>query len=137
MKRVTGSLLLAVAIGCARTAPAPPPPAPAPTAATTPAPVATTLDEARALRRAGKLDLYDQGLRELAKSTDAVTHRRALALLALEQYESATSQPGPLPAGGERVEVLGSLTRAAGANAPAAPFLRLRLVDGGGQRGDF
>jgi soluble lytic murein transglycosylase len=137
MKRVTGSLLLAVAIGCARTAPAPPPPAPAPTAATTPAPVATTLDEARALRRAGKLDLYDQGLRELAKSTDAVTHRRALALLALEQYESATSQPGPLPAGGERVEVLGSLTRAAEANAPAAPFLRLRLVDVEEQRGNF
>src|SRR5690349_3410460 len=126
MKRVTGSLLLMMAVGCAKTAPAPPPPTPTPAAAAAPTPVAPTIDEARALRPAGKLDLYDPGLHGLAKSTDPIVHRRALALLALEQYDAKRWD-----------DAFGSLTRAAEANAAAAPFLRLRMIDVEEQRNDF
>lgn len=126
MRRVAGYLVIAVAAGCAKTAPAPPPPAPSPVAAAAPAPVATTIDEARALRRAGKLDLYEQGLHDLARSGDPVVHRRALALLALQQYDAKRWD-----------EAFGSLTRAAEANAAAAPFLRLRMIDVEEQRGNF
>ncbi|HEV7920069.1 MAG TPA: transglycosylase SLT domain-containing protein [Thermoanaerobaculia bacterium] len=136
--------MILVAVGCTKTAPAPPPPTPTPAAVAAPAPVATTIDEARALRRAGKPELYQQGLHDLAKSADPVVHRRALALLALEQYDAMSATPHP--ASGERVpkggegrwdEVFGALTRAAEANAAAAPFLRLRMIDVEEQRGNF
>ncbi|HKO57238.1 MAG TPA: transglycosylase SLT domain-containing protein, partial [Thermoanaerobaculia bacterium] len=96
------------------------------TAAAAPAPVAITIDEARALRRAGKPELYEQGLHELAKSSDPVVHRRALALLALHQYDAKRWD-----------DALGSLTRAAEANGAAAPFLRLRIIDVEEQRANF
>ncbi|MBV9496348.1 MAG: transglycosylase SLT domain-containing protein [Acidobacteria bacterium] len=128
MKRGLGIGLLLLGCACAKTTtPAPPSAAPAPVVALEPAsPPVTTLEEARALRIAGKLDLYEAGLHELAKSQDPVVHRRALALLALQHYDAKRWD-----------DAFGSLTRAAGTDGPVAPFLRLRLVDVEMQRGNF
>src|SRR5882672_441254 len=91
MRRVFGcSGLLLTAIACGRTAPPPPAPAPQPPAAVAmPAapPAITTIDEARSLRANGKLDQYEAALQTLYSSEDAVTRRRALALLGVFELE--------------------------------------------------
>jgi soluble lytic murein transglycosylase-like protein len=96
--------------------PTPPAPVPAPIAVVEP-PKLPTLDEVRALRTNQQLDLYESGLKTLAQSPDAVTQRRALALLALFYFDQ------------KRIaEALPLLGQAADADSLAAPWMRLRIV---------
>jgi len=100
-----------------------PPPAPVPATPApepTPAPVVEppklpTLDEVRALRTSQRLDLYESGLKSLTQSPDAITQRRALALLALFYVDQKRT-----------AEALPALAQAADADPLAAPWLRLR-----------
>jgi tetratricopeptide (TPR) repeat protein len=109
-----------------------PPPAAAPRAAAqpiaeTPKPVlAATLDEARSLRRNGRLDEYERSLRLLGTADDAQLAHRALALLGLQQLEEKHLD-----------EAYATLTRAADVYPEVAPFLRLRLIDIEEQRGNY
>lgn len=109
-----------------------PPPAAAPRAAAqsvaeTPQPVlASTLDEARSLRRNGRLEEYERSLRLLGTSDDPRLAHRALALLGLHQLEQKRLD-----------EAYGTLTRAAEMSPEVAPFLRLRLIDIEEQRGNY
>jgi soluble lytic murein transglycosylase-like protein len=96
--------------------PAPPAPVPAPVAVVEP-PKLPTLDEVRSLRTNQQLDLYESGLKTLAQSPDAVTQRRALALLALFYVDQKRN-----------AEALPALKQAANANPLVAPWLRLRIV---------
>ncbi len=101
----------------------PPPPIPAPAAPEpAPAPVAEppklpTLDEVRAFRINQQLDLYESGLKSLTQSSDAITQRRALALLALFYVDQKRT-----------AEALPALAQAADADPLVAPWLRLRIV---------
>lgn len=101
---------------CGRTSVLPLPPAPAPIVVPAPA-LPSTLDEARADRAAGKLDLYERGLQALAKSPDALTSRRATALLALFYLDEKRPQ-----------EALPLLAAAANADPLVAPWMRLRIA---------
>jgi soluble lytic murein transglycosylase-like protein len=108
-----------ILVACTRTAPAPPPPpAPTPPAVVEQEQLPATLDEARALRVAGKLETYEHALRALTASPDARTRGRALALLALVDLDQKKND-----------EALAMLARAADDDAPAAPWLRLRIVE--------
>jgi soluble lytic murein transglycosylase-like protein len=98
-----------------------PPPAPVPAPAT-PAPVGEppklpSLDEVRAFRTNQQPDLYESGLKSLMQSPDAVTQRRALALLALFYVDQKRN-----------AEALPALAQAADADPLVAPWLRLRIV---------
>jgi len=112
-----------LARACARTAAPPPPPparpAPAPTApAVAPEPLAGTLDEAKALRAAGSLELYEHSLQALSNAPDGQTAHRAMALLALFYIDQKRA-----------ADAIAALTRAADAYPEVAPWLRLRLID--------
>lgn len=77
-----------------------------------------TLDEARAALRAGRAGLYERSLRELARSTDEVTRRRALSLLALHLFDTS-----------RYTDAIPLLEQAAAANPLISPSLTLRLID--------
>ncbi len=102
-----------------------PPPAPVPaTPAPEPAPAPVieppklpALDDVRALRTSQQLDLYESGLKSLTQSPDAITQRRALALLALFYVDQKRT-----------AEALPALAQAADADPLVAPWLRLRIV---------
>ncbi|HEX7705142.1 MAG TPA: lytic transglycosylase domain-containing protein [Thermoanaerobaculia bacterium] len=107
--------------GCAKPADAPPP-APAPVAiAQVPVledPLASTIDEARSLLRAGRADDYERSLAAMASSAEPETRRRAAALRALFHFDQKRwDTAAPL------------LASAANGYPEVAPFLRLRLVD--------
>jgi len=118
---VAGCVILLFA--CARTAAPPPPPASqsAPAAAApavAPELLAKTLDEAKALRAAGSLELYEHSLQALSNAADAQTANRAMAMLALHYIDQKRTP-----------EAIAALTRAADAYPEVAPWLRLRLID--------
>jgi len=113
------------AFACSHPAPtaAPLPPTPAPAPAAGPVEVIEpvkqpTLDEVRLLRTNNQLDLYESGLKTLAQSSDAPTKGRALALLALFYIDQKRT-----------ADALAALGPAADADALAAPWLRLRILD--------
>jgi len=83
-----------------------------------PEPLAQTLDEAKALRAAGNLELYEHSLQALSNSSDPQTSHRAMALLALFYIDQKRVDEG-----------IAALTRAADAYAEVAPWLRLRLME--------
>jgi soluble lytic murein transglycosylase-like protein len=124
---VLGAVLLSVACHGHTTAPpAPVPVAVAPHPATVPVQPPITLDQARSLRAAGKLDEYEARLRDLDASSDKESSRRALALLGLFYLEQ------------KRIDdAFATLSRAADSYPEVAPFLRLRLLDIEEQRGNF
>jgi soluble lytic murein transglycosylase len=129
--RILTSLAVALfALACGgRTSPAPTavPRAAVPPVAETAKPVlAATLDEARSLRRNGRLEEYERSLRLFAASADPQLAHRAVALLGLHQLERKRLD-----------EAFATLTRAADTYPEVAPFLRLRLVEIEEQRGNF
>src|SRR4029077_5330108 len=79
---------------------------------------ALTLDDVRLMRTNNELDLYESGLKTLSQSTDATTKGRALALLALFYVDQKRTD-----------DALPVLAEAADADALAAPWLRLRMLD--------
>ncbi|MCU1348819.1 MAG: Soluble lytic murein transglycosylase and related regulatory protein, partial [Acidobacteria bacterium] len=87
---------------------------------------AETLDEARSLRRNGRLEEYERSLKLFAASSDPRLANRALALLGLHQLEQKRFD-----------EAYATLTRAADLYPEVAPFLRVRLLDIEEQRGNF
>jgi soluble lytic murein transglycosylase len=116
-----------VVLGCSE-APASAQPATAPEAVISspaPAPVAS-LDDARALARAGDAEAYERALKMLASSDDAQTRRRAVAMHALLLHEQKRYD-----------EAVPRLVEAAEAYPEVAPFLRLRIVDSEVARGDW
>ena len=121
----SGPQILALSVliaACTRTT-APPPPLPAqpapPTApAVAPEPLAATLDEAKALRAAGNLQLYEHSLQALSNASDPTTAHRAMALLALFYIDEKRT-----------ADAIAALSRAADAYPEVAPWLRLRLMD--------
>ena len=76
------------------------------------------LDEARAMRQAGRLEPYELGLRQLSESADPLTARRASALLALHLFEEKRYD-----------EAVPALQEAAVRSPLIAPFLQLRLIE--------
>jgi soluble lytic murein transglycosylase len=124
----TAAAMFALACG-GRTSPAPTavPRAAAPPVAEAPKPVtASTLEEARSLRRNGHPDDYARSLQLFAASGDPQLAHRALTLLGLQQLEQ--KQLGA---------AYDTLSRAADLYPDVAPFLRLRLVEIEEQRGNF
>lgn len=120
-----GLLGCVVAVGCSSPPrPVNPEPQAAPAAAVVAAPAITSLDEARTLR--GKPAEYEAALRTLTTSDDAVTRRRALALLGLTLHEQKRYD-----------EAIPLLEEAAGTYGEVAPFLRLRIVEGEEARGNL
>ena len=114
---ILNSAFCILLLGCSRTAPAPPPPPiPAPPAVVEQLP--QTLDEARTLRAGGDLEKYERTLRGLTNATEAQTRGRAAALLALLYLDQKKND-----------EALTQLARAADEDRPAAPWLRLRIMD--------
>ncbi len=109
------SCLPLVFIACGRTAP-PKPPTPAPVVQA-PATLPATLEEARAVRAAGKLDVYERALKALEQSPDARTSRRATDLLALFYVDQKRPD-----------EALPLLAKAADADPLVAPWMRLRIA---------
>ena len=107
-------------IACARTVAPPPPTSRIPPAAPViaPEPLARTLDEAKGLRAAGNLQLYEHSLRALSASPDPQTSRRAMALLALLYIDQKRTD-----------DAMTALRRAADAYPEVAPWLQLRLID--------
>ena len=78
--RVWVAAALMIAAACRRSTTAvtaPDTPAATPQAIVEEETLPASLSEARALRRAAKLDLYERGLRKLAESDDALTGSRA------------------------------------------------------------
>ena len=84
---------------------------------TTPPPVVWTLDQLPAIRTA-KPDEYERALQTLSRSSDAVTARRAVTLLALFSADQKRND-----------EALARLASAATENPSVAPWLRLRAVE--------
>jgi soluble lytic murein transglycosylase len=116
-RRTTAVLafLLVLATACAhQPAPAPPPPTPAAVLE----PPASSLEEARALKTAGKLEAYERSLRFLSLSADPVTSQRAVALLGLHEFEQKRWD-----------EAFVTLTKAAAGDPFVAPYLQLRLTE--------
>ncbi len=110
------ALLIFALAACGRSsrvAPAPVPPAVAAAEA-----LPATIDEAKAVRRTGKSEIYERALRALALSYDPITSRRAKALLALDLVEAKRYS-----------EALPALIAAAAADPPIAPYLQLRIID--------
>ncbi|HSP15376.1 MAG TPA: transglycosylase SLT domain-containing protein [Thermoanaerobaculia bacterium] len=95
-----------------------PPPAPVPRALAASEPLPATIEEAKALRLAGKLELYERGLRSLTLSADPATARRAQALLALHLFDRKLYD-----------QALPALTTAAASDPAIAPYLELRIID--------
>jgi soluble lytic murein transglycosylase len=95
-------------------------------AVVSPGPLPGTIEEARAVRAAGKLDIYERGLKALANSPDPTTSRRAYALLGL--FYSDQGQPA---------EAVPVLARAADAYPEVAPWLRIRLAELEREAGHF
>jgi len=87
---------------------------------------AQTLDEARSLRRNGRLAEYERSLTLLASSSDPQLAHRALALLGLHQLEQKRLD-----------EAYTTLSHAADVYPEVAPFVRVRLMDVEEQRGHF
>jgi peptidoglycan lytic transglycosylase len=116
--------VLVVLTACGRSSRAVPPPAPAPPALSAPEPAAATLDDAKALRRAGRTEEYERSLRALALSPDPATAHHAQALLALDLFDRKQYD-----------EAEAALIGAAAANPAIAPWLRLRIVDADEARG--
>lgn len=83
-----------------------------------------TLDEARAVRREGKLDVYERSLRALASSTDDVVRRRSQSLLALYLFDQKRYD-----------EAAPALEQAAVEDGLIGPFLRLRAIEAEANRG--
>lgn len=110
------ALLLLLATACAHQAPTPAPPPPAPVAVVELP--ASSLEEARALRAAGRLDAYERSLRFLSLSVDPVTSQRAVALLGLFEFEQRRWE-----------DAFVTLTKAAAADPLVAPYLQLRLIE--------
>ena len=79
---IAAALIIAAACGRSTTAVAPPDtPAATPVAVIEEEALPSTLSEARALRRAAKLDLYERGLRKLSGSDDASIASRELRVI--------------------------------------------------------
>ncbi len=123
MKRfATAGLVMVMLSACGGSTPV----APAPPVVQVEEPVAKTLDEARADRKAGHLESYERDLHSLSRSTDPVTARRALALLGLFFYDQKRyDEAGPV------------LSRAAEMSPEIAPSLRLRILEMEELRGRF
>jgi peptidoglycan lytic transglycosylase len=115
---------LVLLAACGRSSRAVPPPAPIPPALAASAPAAATLDDAKALRRAGKPEEYERSLRALSLSPDPATAHRAQALLALDLFDRKQYD-----------EAVAALTGAAASNPATAPWLRLRIIDAEESRG--
>jgi soluble lytic murein transglycosylase len=129
LKAEVGLLACVLALGCGGTSTVvapPPPPAAAPAAEVIeePQPVVATLAEARALREAGDLAQYERGLHALSTSTDDVTRRRALSLLALFLFDQKRYD-----------DAAPALETAAVENGAIGPFLRLRAIEAEASRG--
>lgn len=104
-----------LACGRSSSVAAPPPPAPSPVAEIENLP--RNLDEARALRTSGQLDVYERGLQALALSNDPVIQRRSLALLGLFYVDEKRHD-----------DALKTLRSAIGIYPEVAAHLRLRIV---------
>ncbi|HUP50234.1 MAG TPA: transglycosylase SLT domain-containing protein [Thermoanaerobaculia bacterium] len=113
------SLMVMLLVSCGRSGSAvAPPPAPAPPAIIEEEALPANLAEARAMRRAARLDLYERGLRRMAESEDPVAARRAASLLALHLFDQ------------RRLDEAVPALQAAAARSPlVAPFLQLRLIE--------
>lgn len=111
-------LLFFALTACGRSSRVAPPPAPIPPAVAASEALPPTLDEAKAVRNAGKSEIYERALRALALSSDPITSRRAKALLAL--HFADTKRYG---------EALPALISAAASDPPIAPYLQLRIID--------
>mgnify|MGYP000117791992 CR=1 FL=1 len=111
---------LIIAAACGRSTAVAPPDAPAatPAAVVEEEALPSTLSEARSLRRAAKLDLYERGLRKLSGSDDASIASRASSLLALHLFDQKRYD-----------EAVTALQAAAERSPLLAPFLRLRLIE--------
>jgi soluble lytic murein transglycosylase len=83
-----------------------------------PVPLPRTIDEARAARREGKLDLYERGLQALTASNEPQASRRAKALLALFYVDQKRA-----------ADALPALATAADAYPEVAPWLWLRIAE--------
>jgi len=118
--RLSVGCLMVLLIACARTVAPPPPTSSIPPAAPViaPEPLARTLDEAKGLRAAGNLQLYEHSLRALSTSPDPQTSRRAMALLALLYIDQKRTD-----------DAMTALRRDADAYPEVAPWLQLRLID--------
>jgi soluble lytic murein transglycosylase len=114
---LASSVLIITATACGPSSHVAPPPTPAPPPVTAEA-LPTTLDEARALQRNGKIELYRRALRALAFSSDSTTSRRAQTLLALDLFDRKRF-----------AESVPALEIAAVSNAAIAPYLKLRIID--------
>lgn len=120
---VIGCLLV---VACGRTVPPSPPPTPAPVAVIAPDSLPATIEEARAVRAAEKLDIYERALQALASSPDPQTSRRAQALLGL--FYSDQKRPA---------DAVPVLARAADAYPEVAPWLRIRIAELEREAGHF
>ena len=117
-----------VAVGCGQTSRAdssPPAPAPAALAQEEQSSLPTTLNEARALRRAD-VDRYERTLRQLTASEDPTTASRASALLGLHLFDQKRFD-----------EAVPALQNAADRSPLVAPFLRLRQLEAELSRGNI
>ncbi len=126
MKRFAAvALMAAMVAGCGKSTPVAPAPPPV-VQVQVEEPVATTIDEASAARKAGHLERYERDLRSLIRSQDPATRRRALALLGLFLYEQKRyDDAAPL------------LSQAAEGYPEVAPSLRLRVLEIEELRGRF
>ncbi|HVS31995.1 MAG TPA: transglycosylase SLT domain-containing protein [Thermoanaerobaculia bacterium] len=86
---------------------------------------AVTLEQARALRKAGALVEYETALRTLTAAPHATTSRRARTLLALHLFDEKRDD-----------EAVVALAAAAAADPVIAPFIGLRLTEAEARRGN-
>ncbi|MGZ8710295.1 MAG: tetratricopeptide repeat protein, partial [Thermoanaerobaculia bacterium] len=116
---IAAALMILAACGRSTTAVTPPDtPTATPQAVVEEESLPASLSEARALRRAAKLELYERGLRKLAESDDALVASRASSLLALHLFDLKRYE-----------EAVPALQAAADRSILVAPFLRLRLIE--------